>query len=90
MRPMQPKGGTRRLWRGARRPDRDEADHGEGIIVEPISLLPKAELSWFVERVERARREGSFSEPADITPDIARRLLDANDSNRPVKQRLVD
>ena len=59
-------------------------------MVEPVSLLPKAELSWLAERIERARRQGSFSEPADITPDIARRLLEENDSNRPVKQRLVD
>jgi hypothetical protein len=57
-------------------------------MVEPIPLI-KTELSWFAERVERGRK-GSFSEIVLVTPDIARRLLEENDSNRPVKQRLVD
>jgi hypothetical protein len=59
-------------------------------MVEPIPLLKnKAELSWFAERCERGQ-EGAFSEVVEMTPDLARRLLETNDGNRPLKQSLVD
>ena len=45
-------------------------------------------LSWFAERVQRGLKQ-SFSEIVSITPEIANRLLEVNDCNRPVKPRLV-
>jgi len=45
-------------------------------------------LSWFAERVERGRKQ-PFSEIVNVTPDIAKRLLEVNDSNRPIKPRLI-
>jgi hypothetical protein len=41
-------------------------------------------LSWFAERVQRGLKQ-SFSEVVSITPEIAKRLLDVNDCNRPLK-----
>ena len=59
-------------------------------MVQPTPLLKnKAELSWFAERVERGQ-EGAFSEIVSVTPDLARRLLEVNDCNRPIKPRLLD
>jgi hypothetical protein len=59
-------------------------------MVQPTPLLKnKPELSWFAERVERGQ-EGAFSEVVEMTPDLARRLLETNDGNRPLKQGLVD
>jgi hypothetical protein len=46
------------------------------------------ELSWFAERVEKGRKE-VFVEIVTITPAIAKRLLEANDGNRPLSERLV-
>lgn len=46
-------------------------------------------LSWFAQRVERGR-EQPFSEIVEITPDIAKRLLEVNDSNRRINPRTVE
>lgn len=46
------------------------------------------QLSWFAERVERGRKE-PFVEVVTITPAIAARLLEMNDGNRPISERLV-
>ena len=46
------------------------------------------ELSWFSDRVERARKE-PFTEIVTITPTIAKRLLEANADNRPMNERAV-
>jgi hypothetical protein len=46
------------------------------------------ELSWFSQRVEKGR-EAPFVEITTVTPAIAARLLEANDGNRPVNDRLV-
>ena len=46
-------------------------------------------LSWFASRVERGR-EQPFSEIVEITPDIAKRLMEVNDSNRRINQRTID
>ena len=48
-----------------------------------------SELSWFAERVEKARG-GPFIEITTVTPTIAKRLLEANDGNRPISNKLVD
>lgn len=45
-------------------------------------------LSWFAERVARGLKQ-SFSEIVSVTPDIAKRLLEVNDCNRPIKPRLI-
>jgi hypothetical protein len=54
---------------------------------ELVAISPT--LSWFAERVERGSKQ-SFSEIVSITPDIAKRLLEVNDCNRPIKPRLLD
>lgn len=46
------------------------------------------ELSWFSDRVERGR-SGPYVEITTVTPDIAKRLLEANDGNRPISEALV-
>lgn len=46
------------------------------------------ELSWFSERVEKGRK-APYVEITTVTPTIAARLLEANDGNRPVSERLV-
>lgn len=46
------------------------------------------ELSWFAERVERAKIK-PFSEIVPVTPAIARRLLEVNDGNRPLNGNLI-
>lgn len=48
-----------------------------------------ANLSWFSQRVLRGK-QGVFSELATITPDIAKHILDYNDDNRKINQRLVN
>jgi hypothetical protein len=52
------------------------------------TITPNSELSWFSSRVERGR-EGPFVEIVTVTPAIAARLLEMNDGNRPISQRLV-
>jgi len=51
--------------------------------------LSHRDLSWLAQRIERGRKE-PFVEIVTITPDIARRLLEVNNENRPVRQRIVD
>lgn len=46
-------------------------------------------LSWFADRISRSQ-SGPVYEIATITPAIARRLLEANEDNRPLNQRMVD
>lgn len=46
-------------------------------------------LSWFADRVSRSQ-SGPFSEIATLTPAIAQRLLEANEDNRPINQRMVN
>lgn len=46
------------------------------------------EISWFAQRVEKGRAE-PFVEIVTITPTIAARLLEMNDGNRPINERLV-
>ena len=46
------------------------------------------ELSWFAERVEKARH-APYVEIVTVTPTIAARLLETNDGNRPISERLV-
>jgi hypothetical protein len=59
-------------------------------MVEPTPLShAKPELSWFAERVKRGQA-GAFSEVVEMTPDLARRLLETNVDNRPLKQGLID
>lgn len=50
---------------------------------------PPSEMSWFHKHVTRGETE-VFTEIADITPDIARRLLENNSDNRPINKGLVD
>lgn len=50
--------------------------------------LTNRDLSWFSQRVERGRKE-IFSETITITPDIARRLLEQNFSNRRINETTV-
>jgi hypothetical protein len=50
--------------------------------------LTERNLSWFAERVERGKRE-IFVEIVTITPEIAKRLLEQNECNRPVSESLV-
>jgi len=46
------------------------------------------ELSWLSERVEKGRK-GPFVEITAITPTIAKRLLELNDGNRNLSEKLV-
>lgn len=46
------------------------------------------QMSWFGERVEKGRA-APFVEIVTITPEIAKRLLEMNDGNRPLSDRLV-
>lgn len=46
------------------------------------------ELSWFSEHVDKGRK-APYVEITTITPTIAARLLEANDGNRPISERLV-
>lgn len=45
-------------------------------------------LGWLNQRIERGKKE-PFSEIATITPDIARHMLERNEDNRPIRDRLV-
>lgn len=46
------------------------------------------ELSWFSERVDKGRKE-PYVEITTVTPQIAKRLLEANDGNRPLSENLI-
>lgn len=46
------------------------------------------QLSWLAERVEKGKQE-PFVEIVAITPQIAQRLLELNDGNRPINERLI-
>lgn len=46
------------------------------------------ELSWFADRVEKGRK-APYVEITTVTPTIAARLLEANDGNRPLNEKLV-
>ena len=50
--------------------------------------LEHRNLSWFAQRVERGRNE-IFSEIVTITPEIAKRLLEQNNDNRKMKERVI-
>jgi hypothetical protein len=49
---------------------------------------PPTDSSWFAERVARGQKE-IFQEVITITPDIARRLLETNENNRPILRRTL-
>jgi hypothetical protein len=46
------------------------------------------QLSWFAERVEKGKVE-PFVEIVAITPEVAKRMLELNDGNRPLNERLL-
>jgi hypothetical protein len=53
------------------------------------NVVANRSVSWFAERVQRARAQGEFAEITTITPEIARAILDQNDGNRKVSDSLV-
>lgn len=60
----------------------------KGNAVPSSSPRRQPDLSWFSERVKRSQ-EKPFSEIATITPAIAKSLLDRNDANRKLNEKLV-
>lgn len=55
--------------------------------IRPIDTKHR-ELSWFSERVDKGRKE-PYVEITTVTPQIAKRLLEANDGNRPLSEALI-
>lgn len=55
--------------------------------LKPTETIQR-QLSWLSEHIERGRRE-PFAEIVAITPEIARRLLELNESNRGINQKLL-
>ena len=51
--------------------------------------LKDRDLSWFAQRVEDGRAK-PYTEIVTITPDIAKRLLETNTSNRPANVKVID
>ena len=60
-------------------------------VIAPKSAtnLTTRDLSWFSERVERGRKE-VFLEIVTITPDIAKRMLEMNNDNRNINEKLIN
>jgi hypothetical protein len=46
-------------------------------------------LAWLTEQCERARRDGPFSEVGELTPALAKVLVELNPDNRTIRRNLV-
>jgi hypothetical protein len=55
--------------------------------IRPTDITAR-QLSWLAERIEKGK-SGPFVEIVAITPEIAKRLLELNDGNRPINERLI-